>query len=548
MDVLALGLDWGPYQQEETVDGPIQIRYAKPTQKFWHLWRQHKSKIRQSGVFVIKKDDKWVVYQKRKLNKKQNKKRVEQLEKSSAKTADVNLRCPANLSYLPYQRAGISYALDRDHCLIGDEMGLGKTIQAIGVINQLKIKRVLIICPASLKLNWQKELKKWLVDKSLTIGVHESKNKFPQTNIVIINYDIVKKSRKDIDKIKQWDVLILDECQYLKNPQAQRTKAVYGNGHKRKSTQMLPIPATKILALSGTPIVNRPVELFPLLQRVDRNGLGRSFNKFAERYCAPKLIHIGQGRQAWDYKGASNLGDLQQRLRASIMVRRMKEDVLDELPPKIRQVIEIEPPKDFDYDIEGIQTYMQELDVAVQDAEETADLKTFQERVTALEMSNPVPFDEMAEFRQILAETKVPYIISHLQNILEDGPVLLFMHHHSAANKIMDEFKKCAVQMNGETPIKTRQQIVEDFQDGKYDLFISSIKEGYTLTRSSHVVFGEGLWTPGEMMQFEDRTHRIGQKNSVLVQQLVFAKTLDVTMAKTVNLKAQVIEQALNNR
>ena len=112
----------------------------------------------------------------------------------------------------------------------------------------------------------------------------------------------------------------------------------------------------------------------------------------------------------------------------------------------------------------------------------------------------------------------------------------------------MDEFKKCAVQMNGETPIKKRQKIVEDFQDGKYDLFISSIKEGYTLTRSSHVVFGEGLWTPGEMMQFEDRTHRIGQKNSVLVQQLVFAKTLDVTMAKTVNLKAQVIEQALNNR
>ncbi len=544
MDTLRLGLDWGPYESTEDVEGPMEIRYAKPTQAFWSLWKKKKQEIRNAGVFVTKKDEKWLVFQKRKARPAQQAKRKKQIAKSVAKSSTAVFACPKNLSYLPYQCAGIEYALGRTHCLIGDEMGLGKTIQAIGVLNQKKIKKALIICPASLKRNWKKELKKWLVDQTLSVGIAESKDKLPQTNVVIINYDIVKKKRKEIDKTKMWDVLILDECQYLKNPKAQRTAAVYGNGHKRKSTQLLPIPAKKVLALSGTPIVNRPVELWPLLKRIDPQGLGRSYMRYVERYCDPKLIHIGQGRKAWDYRGASNLGDLQERLRASVMVRRLKEDVLDDLPPKVRQILEIDPPKGLECD--QYAEYMAELNIAVLEAERTNDLKSFSERVAALESSHPINFDEMAEYRQILAEAKVPYIVSHLENILEEGPVLLFMHHHNAADSVAEAFKGVAVQMNGKTAMGKRQQLVEDFQAGKYELFISSIKEGYTLTRSSHVVFGEGLWTPGEMLQFEDRTHRIGQKASVLVQQLVFAGTLDVTMAKTVNLKARIIEGALN--
>ena len=148
------------------------------------------------------------------------------IEASRATDSDRDIPAPAGLAYLPYQRGGIAYAMERDGVLIGDEMGLGKTPQSIGVINcDPNAKRALVICPASLKLNWLKELKRWLV-RPMTIGVAEG-NSFPNTNVVIINYDIVARHRAKIDAI-EWDCLIVDECHYLKNPKAQRTKAILG--------------------------------------------------------------------------------------------------------------------------------------------------------------------------------------------------------------------------------------------------------------------------------------------------------------------------------
>jgi SWI/SNF-related matrix-associated actin-dependent regulator of chromatin subfamily A-like protein 1 len=148
------------------------------------------------------------------------------IEASRATDADVDIPVPAGLAYLPYQRAGIAYCMERDGALIGDDMGLGKTPQAIGTINvDPDCKRVLVICPASLKLNWAKELRRWL-SRPMTVGVAEGSN-FPATDIVIINYDIVAKHRATIDTI-EWDNLIVDEAHYLKNPKAQRTKAILG--------------------------------------------------------------------------------------------------------------------------------------------------------------------------------------------------------------------------------------------------------------------------------------------------------------------------------
>ena len=148
------------------------------------------------------------------------------IEASRATRADVAIPAPEGLDYLPYQKAGIAYAMEREGTLIGDDMGLGKTMQAIGAINaDPEARRVLIICPASLKLNWAKELRKWLV-RPLTIGVADGKF-WPNTDIVIINYDVVAKHRARIDAV-EWDNLTVDECHYLKNPKAQRTKAVLG--------------------------------------------------------------------------------------------------------------------------------------------------------------------------------------------------------------------------------------------------------------------------------------------------------------------------------
>lgn len=141
--------------------------------------------------------------------------KVEAIEASRATDAQIEIPVPAGLAYLPFQKAGIAYATKRTNVLIGDEMGLGKTIQAIGIANaDPEARSVLVICPASLKLNWKREWEKWDV-KALTVGI--ANGKLPEAQVVIINYDIIAKHR-DALMARQWDLLIVDECHYPKTP------------------------------------------------------------------------------------------------------------------------------------------------------------------------------------------------------------------------------------------------------------------------------------------------------------------------------------------
>ena len=168
----------------------------------------------------------------------------ESLEESRATDAEIDIPSPEGLEYLPFQRAGIAYAMKRPATLIGDEMGLGKTIQVCGLINQTKPDNVLVICPASLKVNWQRELEKWLVD-DYSIGIASGKD-LPETDILIINYDILGKYRKSLGK-QHWDLGVADEAHYIKNSKAQRSKLV---------VELLQGADRRVL-LTGTPIVNR---------------------------------------------------------------------------------------------------------------------------------------------------------------------------------------------------------------------------------------------------------------------------------------------------
>jgi SNF2 family DNA or RNA helicase len=461
----------------------------------------------------------------------------------------VDVPAPAGLKYLPYQLAGIMYALAHACVLFGDEMGLGKTIQAIGTINaDATIRRILVICPASLKLNWMRELKRWLV-RQFTIQIAQGSWCHPEaTDITIINYDIVSKHIDAINRT-EWDMVIIDEMHYLKNPKAQRTQAVLGVESKKDKAAKPGITARRRIGLTGTPIPNRPVEGYPIFHYLAPAEFPK-FWGYAMRYCDGR-----QNGYGWDFTGASNLPELQEKLRASCMIRRLKKDVLTELPAKRRAVIELACDSGAvareTEAWEAQQEMLANLRAAVELAKASDNPNDYRTAVDALKEALQVAFTEMARMRHDTAVEKIPYVIEHLKNVTEEGhKVVVFAHHHDVIKAIAAEFGHSAVTVFGETSMSARQAAVDRFQkEPECLLFIGGIQAagvGLTLTAASHVVFAELDWVPGNVSQAEDRCHRIGQRDMVLVEHLVLEGSLDARMARILVEKQEVIDSALD--
>jgi SWI/SNF-related matrix-associated actin-dependent regulator 1 of chromatin subfamily A len=469
---------------------------------------------------------------------------------SRATDSNINIPAPKGKEYMPFQKAGIEYAHDKGGVLIGDEMGLGKTIQAIGLINlDESIQTVLVICPASLKLNWKREMNSWL---TRLFSIEVAGQDFPDADIVIANYDILHKHQKAL-RDREWDLMIVDEAHYLKNLQTRRTQQVLGKKGRAKkdgtSANINPIPAKRKLFLTGTPILNRPIELWPIIHTLDPvtwNDMG----KFTLRYCK---AHKGRYTK-WDMSGASNLEELQRLLRGSIMIRRKKSEVLIDLPAKLRQVIEL-PQNGAKQVIEAEklafrqhEAALHELAVAVELSKASESREEYIAAVERLRDGVALSFGELAKARRETAVAKIPQVIDFLEALSEK--CVVFAHHKDVIHRIYDHFKKKSVVLTGETTLKARDEAVRRFQeDPKIQFFVGSIQAagvGLTLTAASHVIFCELDWVPGNVMQAEDRLHRIGQRNSVLVQHLVFDKSIDAKIAKTLIAKQAMIDAALD--
>ena len=472
---------------------------------------------------------------------------------SSATNSTADIPKPEGLEYLPYQRAGIEFALGKDAVLIGDEMGLGKTIQALGVINSTpKAKKILIIVPASLRLNWQREAEKWLVNKDLSIGIAIG-SKWPDTDVVIINYDILTKHKAQLRK-RVWDVLICDEAHYLKNPKAARTKQVFGDWrYKEKVWKIDPLKAKRRVLLTGTPIVNRPIELWGLANYLDPEEFNNFF-AYARRYA--NAHNNGWG---WDFSGADNLDELQEKLRTRFLVRRLKKDVLKDLPAKRRQIIEL-PANGASKLVAAEQAAwsaqeerLSALKLAVDLSKISEDPEAYQRAVAALRDGATAAFEEMSKARHDTALAKVDYVVDHVADAAESGKVLVFAHHLDVVDELADGLRAKGlkvVTLTGSDSLLSRQAAVDSFQqDDETKVFIGNIRAagvGITLTASSHVVFAELDWVPANLSQAEDRAHRIGQTNSVLVQHLVLEGSLDQQIASQLVTKQQVIDAALD--
>jgi|HubBroStandDraft_6_1064221.scaffolds.fasta_scaffold00345_7 SWI/SNF-related matrix-associated actin-dependent regulator 1 of chromatin subfamily A len=475
------------------------------------------------------------------------------IEASRATDADIEIPAPVGCAYDPYQKAGIAYCMGRDSSLVGDEMGLGKTIEALGVVNaDPSVKSALIICPATPKLNWLKEARKWLV-RDMTVGV--ANGSFPETDVVIVNYEQLKKHRPAIDA-RAWDILIGDEIHYCKNPKAQRTALVLGKWDQDPAKRVPAIKARRRVFMTGTPFLNRPIELWPLLKSLDPFGLGKSWKGYVTRYCAGHQTEYG-----WDVSGASNLAELQAKLRASIMIRRLKKDVLKELPAKRRQIVVIAPEgreaiaavKRENAAEAAAEKKLEALRVAVELSKASEDPADYRRAVEALQEAAKVAFEEISKVRHEVALAKVPQLIEHLENCIENqGKVVCMIWHHDVAQALRAHFGAASVMVTGEVPQGMRMAEVDAFQtDPSKSLFIGSISAAgvaITLTAASLVVFGE-LWVvPGTMNQAEDRVHRRGQNESVLVQHLVLDGSYDQRASEILVEKQQNLDAALDNQ
>ena len=417
--------------------------------------------------------------------------------------------CPVGLEYLPYQLEGIEFARGRNAVLFGDEPGLGKTIQAIGWLNcHPRTETLLVVCPASLKINWRRELDKWLIS--------------PCVDVTIINYDVLHK----LDMTRHWDVCIIDEAHAVKNRKAKRT------------VLCKQIQADVKLALTGTPILNKPVELWSILNWLAPEIWPKSsFMRYAYRYCGAY-----QGKWGMVMDGATHLDELRMHL-SYLMTRHLKADVLKQLPPKRRQIIEISK--------DGLSA-----DLRARLAEATRGIAriedTYKDDAGALKSALSVAWQDMAALRHEVGLAKVDACLDLIHDAIESsGKVIVFAHHHdviAALNDALVDYMPAVI--HGDIPVPARQDAVDRFQtDDECKVFIGQIQAagvGLTLTASSHVIFVELDWTPGIVSQAEDRAHRIGQKDSVLIQHVVMEGGFDARMVKALVRKQTVIEKALD--
>lgn len=422
----------------------------------------------------------------------------------------------------PFQSIAVSFADSKNgNILNADDMGLGKTVEALAFLQLRKeIRPVLIVVPAVAKINWMREAQKWM---SPTPKVQILSGETPSKingEIVIINYDILTYWEKPLIKYG-FKIIIADEAQNIKNNSAKRTKSF------KKIKKSVP----NIMGLTGTPIENHPAEIYNIINMIDPT-LYPTFWDFAWEFCDPKNNGYG-----WVYNGATNIQKLHRVLTESIMIRRLKRDVLPELPEKIISVVPIELTNQKEYE-------MAERDFI-------GWVKTYRGKEAAEKASNAAALAEIEGLKQLAIRGKLKGVIAWIKDFLEsDKKLVIGTTHTFVIDELMKEFPGIALKLDGSTTGNARQKVVDLFQtDPTYKLFIANIKSGgvaITLTAACDEIIIELGWNPKLMDQFEDRINRIGQTKGVNIYYLLALGTIEEKIAKLLDEKRKIIDGVID--
>jgi SWI/SNF-related matrix-associated actin-dependent regulator 1 of chromatin subfamily A len=421
---------------------------------------------------------------------------------------------------LSHQKEAIEKLVGNDKYILADDMGLGKTTSTIIAALETGAKKILIICPASLKINWQREIENY-TDRS--VSIIEGK-KWEDSDFVIMNYDIIKNFHDEKDKNNSiilksgFELVVVDEAHYIQNKQAQRTKLI--NDITKK--------LGKLWLLTGTPMTSRPINYFNLLDLVD-SPVAANWMGYVRRYCEGYQFKVGKKR-IWNVTGASNLEELRDRTKTHVL-RRLKQDILD-LPEKIITPVYLRLKSQNYEELMG----------------EYYDWFDKQEESNSLTLQ----FSKLMKVRQEIASSKVKNTCELAENIIEQGKkVIIFTNFTDSLNQIAEHFGKQAVKLDGSMGKPERQYSVDKFQeDDNVKVFVGNIKAagvGITLTAGEVVIMNDLSFVPSDHSQAEDRAYRYGQKNNVLVYYPIFENTIEGIIYDILKSKKNVFETVMGD-
>lgn len=438
-----------------------------------------------------------------------------------------------------HQEDGIKFLLSRNGCILADDMGLGKSIQSIIAALESGAKKILVVCPSSTKINWEREINTFCDETTIIDGKKWSEAKF-----TIINFDILKNFHTLVDPRKKkenavinrelananFDLCIIDEAHYLKNNESIRGKIMVELSTKHN--------INKVWLLTGTPVANRPMDFFNLL-KIIKSPIANNWKHFAVRYCDGRqffrTLKNGQRKQIWLTDGSSNLEELSNKTKNTI-IRRLKTEVLD-MPDKV------------------VTSMYQSLDKKGRAEYELLWDEYIEKRKLEGKKTNELQKDlvELILLRQFIAREAIPYTIEMAENAIEMGrKVIIFTSFSEELDIITNHFGKLAVKHNGPMTGAQKQKSVDAFQNNpKVKVFVGNIKSagvGITLTEGTVVIFNSFDWVPGNNEQAEDRAFRIGQKNDVNVYYQLFDNTISTRMWDMLNNKKDVISTIMGDK
>lgn len=415
----------------------------------------------------------------------------------------------------------ISTRADRS-ALLADPPGAGKTPQAIGVAEMLDAKSIIIVCPASLKENWRREVERWSHYERITVCRDNKTIIHPEIEGVVIMSSGLALSTNIARQItgRRWDFLIIDEAHCAKNPTSQTSRMLLVSFWAQAKYRLL---------ITGTPLPNgRASEAWTMFSRLDREEFG-NWKGFAQRFCIEEIGRFGK-----DYRRSKNLPELRRIAEERFMVRRSKEEVRKQLPGIVRQNIFVELPKK-----EALA------------AESNLDVEAI---LSALEMGYPLESDHIATARKKIAELKSPAVFERIMDLLDEvDQLVVFLHHKNMYEHISKRLEAAGIAwvgVSGSTHPQERMVAVDLFQTQKARVFIGSLRAastGLTLTAASTLLMAEYDWVPSVNEQAEGRIYRLTQTDICRIQYLVAKDTLDEKVLKVVQRKQKDIELALGS-